>query len=177
MAYCKIKSMIKERIIFIMGVSGSGKSTIGALLGNALGYPFFDGDDYHPKENIVKMEQGHPLNDSDRKGWLLALNQLAMDHLQHGAVIGCSALKHSYREVLREGLGPSAVFVHLEGSSELIQQRMQQRSGHFMPLALLNSQFETLEPPKNAMVVSIDKSPSEIVGHILSALEHRKNGA
>jgi gluconokinase len=166
--------MGKIKIIYIMGVSGSGKSTIGSLLGKTLDLPYFDGDDYHPAENIHKMQKGHPLNDADRRGWLQTLNQLALAHERDGAVIGCSALKHSYRELLIQGLGPLAVFVHLEGSTNLIQERMANRSGHFMPPALLSSQLETLEPPKNAIVVSIDQAPTAIVAEIIKGLDKWK---
>ena len=166
--------MGKIKIIYIMGVSGSGKSTIGFLLGKTLDLPYLDGDDYHPPENIQKMEKGQPLTDADRRGWLQTLNQLALAHEHEGAVIGCSALKHSYRERLIQGLGPLAVFVHLEGSTKLIHERMAHRSGHFMPPALLASQFATLEPPKNAIVVSIDQPPTAIVAKIISALDKWK---
>jgi gluconokinase len=163
--------MVKKKIIFIMGVSGSGKSTVGSGLAKALGRPFFDGDDFHPATNIKKMKRGEPLNDGDREGWLQTLNQLALQHLQYGAIIGCSALKSSYRDILRHGLGASYKFVYLEGSSQLIHERMRLRSNHFMPPELLSSQFKILQPPKDALTVTIDKTPEDIVNHILLGLQ------
>ncbi len=159
----------KKHIFFIMGVSGSGKTTIGKLLAEKLEISFFDGDSYHPEANVQKMAQGHPLNDEDRKGWLLRLNELAKEHENQGAVIACSALKTKYRKLLRQGIG-SIDFVYLEGSLELISKRLARRKGHFMPPGLLRSQFEALEIPDNAISVSIDATPSEIVTDILKKI-------
>lgn len=159
-----------KHIFFVMGVSGSGKTTIGHLLAKKLGIPFFDGDSYHPEANVEKMAHGHPLNDDDRKGWLERLNQLAHEHENQGAVIACSALKTKYRKLLRHGIDKMD-FVYLEGSFELISKRLNDRKGHFMPPELLRSQFETLEIPEHAISVSIDASPSEIVDDILRKLQ------
>lgn len=152
-------------VFIVMGVSGCGKSTIGQLLASELKIPFFDGDDYHSKHNVEKMSNGNPLNDEDRKGWLQNLNELAKEHSYTGAVIACSALKQKYREQLRDGQA-NMQFVHLEGSKEEILERMQERKGHFMPSKLLDSQFETLEIPVDALNVSIKEIPVTIVKKI-----------
>lgn len=162
--------MNSTTIYYIMGVSGSGKTTIGESVANHLGIPFFDGDDYHPKRNVDKMSKGQPLDDEDRKSWLLRLNTLSKEHSVKGAVIACSALKHSYRDFLKEGLERKVKFVYLSGSFEIIFNRMQKRKGHFMPADLLKSQFETLEPPKNAISVSIDQKPEDITAEILKRI-------
>jgi carbohydrate kinase (thermoresistant glucokinase family) len=161
----------KRRIFYIMGVSGCGKSTIGRELARTLSLPFFDGDDYHPEENIAKMSEGLPLNDQDRKVWLEALNNLAGKHQQNGAVIACSALKKTYRDILNENILPPPVWVYLEGSYETILNRLQQRKGHFMPTALLKSQFDILEAPEEAIKVSVTQTPEEIVAEILKQLK------
>jgi len=158
-------------VLVVMGVSGSGKSLVGEGLAQALGLPFFDGDDFHPPENIQKMAASLPLDDRDREGWLIALNRLAREHRDRGAVIACSALKKAYRELLGTGMGERMRFVHLAGSLELIKSRLQARKGHFMPLDLLQSQFDTLEPPGDALTVQIDKPPAELVQEILKQLK------
>ena len=160
-----------KHILFVMGVSGSGKSTIGKLLATALGYPFLDGDDFHPDRNIKKMAAGKPLNDEDRYEWLLALNELAKNHTSKGAVIACSALKESYRDQLQKGIDTKVRYIYLKGSFEEILERLQQRKDHFMPLELLQSQFEALSPPKKAIVVEIKEQPEKIVDTILIALD------
>lgn len=169
------KSPDSTYIFFVMGVSGSGKTTIGKLLAQTLGYPFFDGDDYHPEKNIKKMAQGIPLTDTDRQGWLEGLNQLAWQHSSKGAVIACSALKRSYRILLGNGLDKTCKFIFLNGSFQDIQNRINQRKDHFMPAALLASQFETLEPPQDAINVAISDSPEVIVDNILMALGQKKS--
>ena len=159
--------MDKSLIYIIMGVSGCGKSTIGKLLANRLKIPFFDGDDFHPEANVLKMANGLPLNDKDRKGWLQKLNKLAIEHKPTGAIIACSALKETYRSQLKQNLGKQMVFVYLKGTFEEIHARLKERQGHYMPIELLKSQFETLEPPTDAIQVSINHSPNEIVSGIL----------
>ncbi|MFS4417131.1 gluconokinase [Maribacter sp. 2307ULW6-5] len=163
--------MNRPRIVYVMGVSGSGKSTVGKLLAKDLGIPFFDGDDYHPKANIDKMAGGRPLNDADRAPWLCRLNGLAKEHQTSGAVIVCSALKERYRTILVEGLANMAVFVHLSGSMDQIMNRLKDRTGHFMPRALLQSQFDALEPPKDAIEVSIGHTPQQLVRQITTVLK------
>ncbi|MRH99842.1 adenylyl-sulfate kinase [Kriegella sp. EG-1] len=159
--------MNNSNIYIVMGVSGCGKSTISQLLANTLDLPYFDGDDFHPEENVFKMSKGHPLNDEDRQAWLIALNELAINHINKGAIIACSALKEKYRDILRKSINDEIKFIYLEGTFDEINQRMQARKGHFMPAGLLKSQFETLEPPKTAIKVSIVGTPEEIVQNIL----------
>lgn len=166
--------MIKssKNVFVIMGVSGCGKSTIGRMLATTLSLSFFDGDDYHPEKNIQKMSKGEPLNDDDRYSWLKDLNLLCKEHRDHGAVIACSALKESYRNIIESDLDPSPIWVYLEGSYDVILKRLKQRSGHFMPAELLRSQFEVLEPPTNAICVSIEQEPTQIINSILEKLGH-----
>ncbi len=162
--------MDKKNIFFVMGVSGCGKSTVGKLLAEKLDCPFFDGDDYHLEAHVQKMAAGNPLNDEDRKGWLQSLNRLAAQHKDRGAIITCSALKKAYRDTLTLNLDRCTAFVYLEGTFDEILARLQVRKDHFMPPDLLRSQFETLEPPQDAIGVSINKTPEEIVGRILEMI-------
>jgi len=155
-----------------MGVSGSGKSTIGAMLSKELGCPFYDGDDYHPEANIKKMSSGKPLNDEDRQGWLEILNKLAHENRSTGAVIVCSALKENYRNTLKTGLHAHCSFIYLEGSLETISKRLQERNNHFMPKKLLQSQFDALEIPEDAITIQITNSPEQIVALALQALKN-----
>lgn len=155
----------------IMGVSGCGKSTIGRLLAKDLSIPFFDGDDYHPASNIKKLSEGIPLNDDDRHGWLVELNLLAKQHLLHGAVIACSALKEKYRKTLRKDIEDKVCLIYLEGSIKEIRERLTNRKDHFMPAALLKSQFDTLEPPSDAITVAISLPPEDIVDNIRTVLK------
>jgi len=150
-----------------MGVSGVGKSTIGELLSKELNIPFLDGDEYHPKENIAKMASGKPLNDQDRYGWLVTLNDLAKKQLEGGScVIVCSALKQKYREQLCQDIEEQTKWIHLSGSFETIYNRVNSRKDHFMPSELLQSQFDTLEEPKNAITVDVKLLPEEIIDKI-----------
>ena len=159
--------MDKSLIYIVMGVSGCGKSTIGKLLATKLKAPFFDGDDFHPEANVQKMANGLPLTDKDRKGWLQKLNEIAIEHKPSGTVIACSALKETYRNQLKQNLEKQMVFVYLKGTFEEIHARLKERQGHYMPIELLKSQFETLEPPEDAIHVSIYHSPDEIVSEVL----------
>jgi gluconokinase len=140
----------------VMGVSGSGKSTVGRALAEKLGWDFFDADDFHPPENIAKMAAGIPLNDSDRTPWLAALSDQLFATLKAGRhpVLACSALKESYRERLLEGKDGVEV-IYLKGSYDLLQARMASRQGHFMKPEMLKSQFATLEEPQNALVLDV----------------------
>ena len=162
--------MREPKLYVIMGVSGTGKTTIGKLLAEAIDIPFFDGDDFHPRANLEKMESGRPLNDEDRHGWLVSLNQLLKSKKESGAIVACSALKKSYRTILIEGLTDQLKFIFLQGTFEEVKTRMEQRKGHFMPLELLQSQFETLEEPENAIKVSIRDAPSQILQKLLDRL-------
>ena len=150
-----------------MGVSGSGKSTIGIKLAKKLNWIFYDGDDFHPESNIRKMRQGIALTDGDRATWLQTLQTLIWDLIQRpqSTVIACSALKHSYRKTLQVD-DEKVQFVFLNGSQELIQARLQQRQNHFMSSQLLDSQFETLEVPGDIFTVEIATNPDAIVHQI-----------
>ncbi|MAW93851.1 MULTISPECIES: gluconokinase [unclassified Leeuwenhoekiella] len=160
---------MKQNVILVAGVSGSGKSTIGKLLADRLGLPFKDADDYHPQANVDKMAAGHPLNDADRKPWLETL-ALEMEKWSKGsgAVLACSALKESYRELLSQKVTPQWVF--LDGSFELLKSRLDNRKGHFFNSELLQSQLDTLEEPDYGIHVSIEPSPEAIVDEILKKL-------
>lgn len=159
-----------SKIFFIMGVSGCGKSTIGNLLANELKIPFYDGDDYHSETNVKKMASGQPLTDNDRVDWLLRLNELALSRLEKGAIIGCSALKESYRHILEANLQENVKWIYLSGTFNDIMNRLSKRKGHFMPAALLKSQFEILEIPQNAIKVSINLPAQQLVKRILELI-------
>jgi len=152
-----------------MGVSGSGKSTVGAALAQRLRVPFADADDFHPAANIAKMSSGHPLDDDDRFPWLETIGEWLADH-RDGGVMSCSALKRKYRDQLRAH-NPQTVFLHLQGDAEVIGRRQASRPGHFMPAALLQSQFDTLEPlstDENGVTVDVDQSIDSIVDQYVS---------
>jgi gluconokinase len=154
----------------IMGVSGCGKSYIADKLAQAVGGVFEDADDFHPPSNLEKMANGIPLTDEDRWPWLQVLRRQIVLHRANTVcyVLACSALKQSYRDLLRGNDSPEALkFVYLKGTKELIRQRMEQRK-HFMPSTLLDSQFAILEEPQDAMVVDIELTPDEILSTILN---------
>lgn len=157
--------------IVLMGVSGCGKTRIGEALTQTMGWPFYDGDDYHPKANIDKMSQGMPLNDDDRQPWLEELHKIIREHLDRGidVIVSCSALKAKYRETLRGDL-ENVHFVHLAGSAEVIYERLQHRNGHFMKAEMLQSQFADLEIPQDALSVSIDQPVNKVVAEIADKL-------
>ena len=159
--------------IVVMGVSGSGKSTVGTLLATALGAVFLDGDDLHPPANVAKMKAGKPLNDADRAPWLQAIAAwIDARTVDAPGVVACSALRHAYRRVL---IGPRAgvALVYLDGDHALIAARQAGRVGHYMPPSLLDSQFGTLEPPgpdEHPITVQIERPPAAIVAEILKQL-------
>jgi len=154
-----------------MGVSGSGKSTVGAALARRLGVPFADADAFHPQANIAKMAAGTPLTDDDRYPWLEAVGQWLADH-ENGGVMSCSALKRGYRDRLRSHC-PRIEFLHLTGSPELIGRRQAGRPGHFMPSALVKSQFDILEPlapDEHGTALDVESSVERIVERFVSYL-------
>ena len=159
--------------IVVMGVSGCGKTTIGRALADQLGCPFFDADDFHPSENIEKMANGIPLTDADRTPWLSRLQALIHRNLAgDGVVLACSALKHRYRDQLREG-NDGLQFVYLHGDFDTIWSRMQTRQNHYMKPEMLHSQFTALEPPgpDEAIRVNITDNVEQIVEQVLSRLQ------
>jgi len=159
-------------VYVVMGVSGCGKTTVGTLLANEKKIPFFDADDFHPEENIRKMQSGNPLDDNDRKPWLNILSEKIRDwNDDSGAVLACSALKKSYRKILTSKTN-DVTFIWLDGSYDLINSRMQKREGHYMPPDLLQSQFDALEPPSEAVKVNIEQPPDNILSDILKTLNN-----
>lgn len=159
-------------IVLVMGVAGSGKTTVGRRLAEALSWSYIEGDDLHPPANREKMAAGIPLTDADRLPWLLKLRARIEHALTTGenAVVACSALKASYREVLAGGL-EEVRFVHLAGSPELIRERLAERPGHFMKAGMLDSQLAALEPPADAVEVDVARTPDEIVAEIRTRLD------
>ncbi|TAM86275.1 MAG: gluconokinase [Jatrophihabitans sp.] len=170
-------------VLVVMGVSGCGKSTVAALLAGRLGWPFAEGDDFHPAANVAKMHSGHPLDDDDRWPWLEKIAVWVDERLDTGSggVITCSALKRRYRDVIRRddtarsaGVAHGVVFVYLHGTREQIANRLAARQGHFMPAALLDSQFAALEEPQpdeNAIRVEIGDNPAALADEIVSRLD------
>jgi gluconokinase len=162
-------------ILVVMGVAGTGKSTVAGLLAEHLNWEFQEGDALHPPANVAKMSSGIPLTDEDRWPWLDAIAAWIKEKTQRGesGILTCSALKRSYRDRLR---GPNVIFVFLNGSREVIAARMASRADHFMPPALLDSQFAALEPPtadENVLKINLAATPTEEVAEVLRALEGR----
>lgn len=155
-------------VILVMGVSGAGKTTIGRRLANELGWQFSDGDDFHPAANLEKMRNGHALTDADRRPWLERMHAAIVDWISRdqSAVLACSALKASYREIVVEGCRKHLRLVYLKGSFDLFHERLTRRRDHFMPRELLASQFAVLEEPADALVIDAALSPDEIVRQI-----------
>ncbi|MGO0577834.1 gluconokinase [Ornithinimicrobium panacihumi] len=165
--------------LVVMGVSGNGKSTIGEQFVQHLGWPFAEGDDFHPQANIDKMSSGQPLDDEDRWPWLRALADWTAEHDARGqsTIMSCSALKRSYRDLLREG-GEGVFFVHLVGDPEVILERMAHRE-HFMKPAMLQSQLDTLEPLEDdepGMRADIEQTPEQVAAEVLETLGSRLPG-
>ena len=160
-------------VIVVIGVAGSGKTTVGTMLADAMKCAFVEGDTLHPKENIDKMSRGIPLTDSDRSPWLSAIHARILDYSERGqnVVVACSALKQVYRRAIAKGI--PTIWVYLKGSPALIRSRLRHRSSHFMKADMLASQFEALEEPSDALVVDVSAPPSAIVEHILSQLPMR----
>ncbi|MFF4318057.1 gluconokinase [Streptomyces sp. NPDC001568] len=162
-----------QRVIVVMGVAGTGKTTVGRLLATALGLAYAEGDAFHPAANVAKMSAGTPLDDADRWPWLDAIGEWIRERAgTPGGVVAASALKRAYRDRLRAA-APGVVFVHLTGERPLIERRMAARKGHFMPTALLDSQFATLEPlraDESGVVVDVSGSPEEITARAVAAL-------
>ncbi|RZQ62603.1 gluconokinase [Amycolatopsis suaedae] len=158
-------------VVVVMGVAGSGKTTVGTELARRLGVPYAEADEFHPEANIAKMSAGTPLTDEDRWPWLDAIARWIGRHAGPGGVVTSSALKRSYRDVLRGG--GDVWFVHLHGDRELIAERMRKRSGHFMPVSLLDSQIadlEPLQPDEAGVVLDIARSPADLVEAALRSL-------
>ena len=162
----------QQPVLVIMGVSGSGKSTVAALLAGQLGWDLAEGDDMHPDENVAKMHAGQPLTDEDRWPWLDTVSSWISEHTLAGVpgIITCSALKRIYRDALR---GNHVVFVHLVGSKDQIGRRLIARTGHYMPAGLLDSQIATLEPPgpdENVLEIDVGAKPALEAAEIIAAL-------
>ena len=165
--------------VVVMGVSGSGKSTVALKLVERLGWDFAEGDDFHPPENVAKMHSGHPLDDDDRWPWLRLLAAWIGDHEQRGesAVVTCSALKRSYRDLLRDG-HPSVWFAHVTADAEMLRDRLTHRTGHYMPASLLDSQLATLEPLQHdepGAEISGSGASDVVVDALLSALRAERD--
>lgn len=158
-------------VILLMGLSGSGKTTVGKTLADLLGWPFYDGDDFQPKGNLDKMKQGLPLNDRDRRPWLLAMHNLliGLNAKKGRGVLACSALKQDYRDLLMDGLD-GIKLVYLKGEYPILEERLKRREGHFFKAGLLGSQFEILEEPESALVIPVDTPVESIVARIRKEL-------
>ncbi len=163
---------MKTRFVIVMGVSGSGKSRVGKLLAEKLGWDFYDADDFHPPANVKKMADGIPLDDSDRAPWLASLHDLISSNLTKNrpGVLACSALKERYRQQLMDR-NTDVDLVYLKGSYDLIWSRMADRKEHYMQPEMLQSQFDTLEEPLHALTIDISKPIDEILSKVLEQIE------
>jgi gluconokinase len=171
---CGVAELIGERcavIIVVMGVTGAGKTTIGSMLAEQLGWEFADADKFHPASNVEKMHRGIPLTDEDRRPWLQRLRAEIESYVAHGKnlVLACSALKREYRKMLEAG--GAVRFVYLKGSPELIRERLRARHGHFADEKILAGQFADLEEPEGALVADINGTPEQIVSGIREKLD------
>ena len=166
-------SASRTGVIVVMGVSGCGKSTVARALAARLALPFIEGDALHPPRNVALMAAGTPLTDADRQGWLQALAEVLAQAAPAGTVLACSALKRGYRDQLRRA-APALRLVHLTGPTALLQERLQGRSGHYMPASLLPSQLQALEPPapeEQAITLSITLRPEQLLDELCRQLE------
>jgi len=163
------------KIVVVMGVSGSGKTTVGTMLADAMNCAFLEGDSLHSAANVEKMSHGIPLTDADRAPWIAAIRARLLDSFRRGEclVVGCSALKRAYRTVLDEGI--PITWVYLKGSAALIRSRLQHRAGHYMKADMLASQFEALEEPTDALIVDVSQPPGVIAEQILAELRGPTN--
>ena len=160
-----------NKVIFIMGVSGSGKTTIGEDLSARTGFEFYDGDAFHTPENIAKMKAGTPLTDEDRWPWLNNIHEFAKEKIKtRNIIIVCSALKQVYRDILSAGIEENCKWIFLSGDYNTILSRLKNRTGHYMPPTLLQSQFDTLEIPANAIGIDIHNTPEEIIDNIIARI-------
>ncbi len=159
-------------VIIMMGVEGSGKTTIGKILAEKLGWKFYDADDYHPKSNVEKIRRGVPLTDDDRQPWLEEVRKLIRSSLNRNepSIVACSALKKSYRDYLTHG-EDNVIFVYLRGDKDTISKRLASRKGHFAGTELLESQLQTLEEPEGAITADITNEPQAITDYIIKKLE------
>ena len=158
--------------LVLMGVTGSGKTTIGELLADQLSWEFLEGDDFHPQANVAKMANGVPLTDEDRYPWLGLLADRMAELVGDGrdCILACSALKAEYRDILAAGPSVEVKFVYLEATEKLIGQRLSERVHRYMPPSLLRSQFESLEPPEDALVVDVSATPQDAVRQIRESM-------
>lgn len=165
-----ISRPLKRMFIIITGVAGAGKTTVGSLLANELGWRFYEGDDFHPPSNVEKMRRGEALTDADRRPWLDALRAVIQRALVNGedGILACSALKQSYRACLR--VNDQVVFVHLTATQQVIERRLEQRRGHFMNPALIDSQIATLEEPQTAIILDASLPPALLAQKVRQAL-------
>jgi gluconokinase len=159
-------------IFIIMGVSGSGKSTVGKSVSKELGWKFYEGDEYHPAENVQKMKNGSPLNDEDRLPWLLSLRKIIEDAFEkkENIIISCSALKQAYRDILK--VNDEVKFIYLKGSYDLIKKRMEVRANHFFKPAMLKSQFETLEEPEAVIEIDISVATESTINEVVNRIKY-----
>jgi len=156
-------------LVVVMGVTGSGKSTVGEALAKRMRLPFADADDFHSPENVAKMHAGTPLTDEDRLPWLRAIGEWLSERRDTGAVVTCSALRRAYRDILREK-APDVVFLHLDGEKETVRERVAHRPGHFMPASLVQLQYDALEPlqaDEQGVVIPLDLPVDAIVDRFL----------
>lgn len=163
------QDLVKELIV-VMGISGSGKSTVGKALAKKLELPFLDADDFHPTENIKKMSRGQALTDDDRWPWLAAIVEYMLDSHRPRMVLACSALKQAYRDYLGQRLSLTIVYLELNRTEAI--KRLESRKNHFMPVSLIDSQLETLEVPQAALAINASKEPKEIVDTVASHFSH-----